>query len=196
MRRKDHGMESDRYDYHHHGFCDSIRRFCILVMGLAHSQTEGDTRTMNGQLLKCDSVPRPKFTRLPPWTEAETAYIAGLIDGEGSVGLYSTHRRREVFVMLTVTNTHRLTMEWLSRMMGMSPLIRRFDKRQSRRRDYYYVAPRGKRVHAVLIRIFPYLRIKSAQAKLCIDFREWRDARGGRLGYYSVLEWQKIGEWL
>ena len=100
-------------------------------------------------------------------TDAQAAYIAGLVDGEGS--LSADKSKRNVYALkLTVTNTHRPVLIMLMELAGGSVRTARHAGGMLRPLHRYVVA--GRRMEALLLRIMPYMIIKKHQADLIMEY--------------------------
>jgi len=120
--------------------------------------------------------------RLPNWTKTETAYIAGIVDGEGCIGIYRRWNRG-YFIQITITNTDKTLLSWLSRKLRANAVKALNDKRPNNRATFSVTVDRV-RAFDVLQRIQPYLKVKARQAKLAIRFKRWQDAhKTDRTGY-------------
>jgi hypothetical protein len=128
---------------------------------------------MSLQLSKTFSI--SNSIKLPDWSIAETAYIAGLIDGEGCIGIYRKKNRGN-FIQLTVANTDAEVLEWFRGMVHGNS-IRCLKGSLDRGKDCYQLIIDRRRAYAVLQRILPYLRIKRKQAELAVKFKEWQETR-------------------
>ena len=96
---------------------------------------------------------------------SDIAYIAGLFDGDGAI-----HKPRKVHwfnYMISVTNTHKETVDWLSGFGGSVIAVkkRRFHKRQ----QYVWRIMNKKGVISFLQDVLPYLIIKKDRASLVIE---------------------------
>lgn len=103
-----------------------------------------------------------------PATDA--AYIAGFIDGEGSIFLYRK-RPGKVALRLAIGNTDKAVLEWIAEVTGCTgTLVAKRTKDVLRHKQAYHWNP-GQRESAQLLEaIRPYLRIKAQQADLALDF--------------------------
>ena len=109
------------------------------------------------------------------YKKIDLAYVAGIVDGEGSISITSSDRKRSngiidkyYFLSVTVSNTNKPILIWLQSLFGGSL----YDKR-----NYY---ENCKPVHIwrcasnialrFLKRIYPYLRIKKLHAEIAMQF--------------------------
>jgi len=108
-------------------------------------------------------------------TLEERAYIAGLIDGEGSiyVAAVGPNRDRTVYPIVTIAMTHDGLIKWLAEKLQAGTV--KLHNQTSLRR-YPYLKPQyrmqvfGKRAKLLCQVIYPYLRVKKEQARLVGEF--------------------------
>lgn len=115
----------------------------------------------------------------PPWTEGvprgeDVAYAAGLLDGEGTVGIYRSKRPTYFIyaVRTSVANTYRPVLEWLASKWGGS--IHRTNRGEGRPCWSWALSSRS--AVDFLREVLPYLRIKDRQARLALAFEAHRSA--------------------
>ena len=98
------------------------------------------------------------------------AYLAGLIDGEGSIGFYNTgnHRIKEKSygpypsIRLRIGMTDKNIIEWLKESFGGYFDTRKYPN-NSKYNDAYCWSIAGEKCEKVLRHIYPYLKIKKRQ---------------------------------
>lgn len=111
---------------------------------------------------------------LTPERSTDLAWAAGIVDGEGYVGI---SRRKhpnttDYYPRLRVTMTHKSTVE---RLLGMfvNTQVRLYqDKRNTPRKLQYVWDLRSRVVKEVLKQLYPYLFTKKEQAKYILEFSE------------------------
>ena len=121
-----------------------------------------------------------KTANLPPepielLTLEERAYIAGLVDGEGSiyVAAVGPNRDRTVYPIVTIAMTHNGLITWLAEKLQAGTVKLH---NQTNLRRYPYLKPQyrmqvfGKRAKLLCQMIYPYLRVKAEQARLVSEF--------------------------
>lgn len=108
--------------------------------------------------------------RISLLTVEERAYIAGIIDGEGTifVGAVGPERQRTVYPIICVWMTHRGIIEWLAQKLDTG--MDRMKRRKAHYRDAYKVRVYGKRAKLLCEVLLPYLRVKDRQARLVTSF--------------------------
>lgn len=98
-------------------------------------------------------------------SETERAWLAGVIDGEGSIGLYrSTDGRR---VVIQVGNTHRGFIERVREVVGCGSISPREPRglHKGRKTVYHYTCTGAVRGFRLLEQVTPYLVIKKSKAE-------------------------------
>ena len=140
--------------------------------GFASKQEYDRARYVRLKVELLSKVPPDPILEL---TLEERAYIAGLIDGEGSiyVAAVGPKRDRTVYPIVVVAMTHRPVVEWLAERLKSGKLQLH---NYTNLRKYPYMKPQfrfqlfGKRAKMLCEVILPYLKVKSEQARLVTTF--------------------------
>lgn len=100
--------------------------------------------------------------------DTDYAYAAGILDGEGSIGLAKA-KGRMPYPVVTVDSTDRELLEWLMDSFGGSLVIKK--KAQEHHRQAWTWRLKDRAALAFLEALLPYLRInrKIFRAKLLVD---------------------------
>jgi hypothetical protein len=108
----------------------------------------------------------------------DAAYLAGLFDGEGciTVGFCKRQSRSNFTVMpvLTITNTHRKTLEWVRDTTGSGQIVQTCKGGRVHSPCWAYRIGELHHIHDLLRQVYPFLRIKSARALLMIQYTNRR----------------------
>lgn len=107
--------------------------------------------------------PRPKFSYEIDLSPTEAAYLAGIIDGEGSI---SMDFRRNTY-RLSIGNTDKALLNWIYDRLGGA--IRLKEKKEGRKPMYYWVCNQMYIVFSILSAVEPYLIVKKGKAKEAFD---------------------------
>uniref|UniRef100_A0A6M3JES2 Putative HNH homing endonuclease n=1 Tax=viral metagenome TaxID=1070528 RepID=A0A6M3JES2_9ZZZZ len=102
----------------------------------------------------------------------DLAYTAGIIDGEGYIGIKYTGRksgRRYRTLRVEVGNTNKILIDWLQLHYGGSYYQA---KSKPQNRQYWKWGLSAKQAAAFLEKILPYLLIKKYEAALAIEFQK------------------------
>jgi hypothetical protein len=131
------------------------------------------------------------------WTDVEKGYIAGIIDGEGCIGIYrSSDRDRTFFLQITIVNTNVTVLEWLKNKFGCGYLApQSTSKKRFKNKQSYSLEVSRMKAYQILLRVLPHLIIKRAQADLGVKFKAWQNGRKptGEYRPYSEQD-NKTGE--
>ena len=103
-----------------------------------------------------------------PDDSAILAYIAGIIDGEGSV-FYQTASKKFI---VKVTMTDETVIRWLAKFGGKFNVYPRKGKLKT---AYSWIISRNKDVIYLLIKILPYLIVKKEIAEFAIIYEKGRE---------------------
>jgi hypothetical protein len=98
-----------------------------------------------------------------PATESTLGYLAGILDGEGTITLHRGARKQ---VFITISNTDTKLMSWL-KTIGGSVQNRKISKLGTKVCFVWKVVGRAD-VEAFLRAVYPYMRIKKDKALLAI----------------------------
>jgi len=122
-------------------------------------------------------------------TNETAAYVAGIIDGEGYIGIAKTKktgsmRSTRYAGVLIVGNTSRRLIAELVTTFGIGSVTYR--RGGERKKECFLWAIQSRNARDVLLRVRPYLLVKGAQADLVIDFVEgFESFKGGRPGKFG-----------
>lgn len=104
-------------------------------------------------------------------TELEKAYLAGLMDADGSISLYSNKKSRTIHPGITFTNANKNICLWFGKFLDMTEARKR--ERRIKRNFYYnhhlYIRDQ-RRAKILLSWIRPYLKIKKEQSDIVLEF--------------------------
>lgn len=101
-------------------------------------------------------------------TDAEAAYLAGLIDGEGTVTLSRIHRNQMRYLVLSVCNNEQGIIDWVRHVTGVGEITR---KRRASAHHGLNLTWRvsSRRALSVLERVSPYMQsYKRKRAELAL----------------------------
>ena len=103
----------------------------------------------------------------------ELAYIAGIVDGEGYIGISADHRKRNPDkpcwrLRVAVTNTNEWLVQYLKFSIGGGVILLKNSKNP--KPCYQWSTDRGKAAEFLKL-ILPYLQLKRPQAELAIKFQ-------------------------
>lgn len=124
----------------------------------------------------------------------EAAYIAGIIDGEGTISLTRVTRKESVMgyriqAYLSISNTSIRLLERVREMCGNGRLIGSYNKTLPHQKAGYVLKFSANQIRHILPQIRPYLILKTEQADVVCEFL--RITKGGRHlgpGAYARVE--------
>jgi hypothetical protein len=100
------------------------------------------------------------MTALQEW---EIAYVAGLIDGEGSIGMYKDGKNKPLRPTLCINMTDKVAIDFALRVLGEGR-IRIIPSKQGLKTQYRIKLTSQQANKAVLL-LYPYLLVKKKPAK-------------------------------
>jgi hypothetical protein len=106
-------------------------------------------------------------------TKAQLGYIAGVIDGEGSISIIKASGKYHFSyqLRLIVTNTDYRMLKWLKDTIGYGNVAERKRKiTQPNWSPVYIYSVTATKAKNLLVTIYPYLVIKREQADIAIEF--------------------------
>lgn len=109
-------------------------------------------------------------------------YLAGIIDGEGSINITYIKKRDEYRLRIQVTNTDKRLIDWLSEHFGGHQYepVRLNNNSKWRRRYEWFLYPKKETI-PLLETLIPFLICKKEQAKVAIRFMQTIGTMGHRL---------------
>jgi cytochrome c-type biogenesis protein CcmH/NrfF len=108
------------------------------------------------------------------WSEAELAYFAGIVDGEGCFAVHR-HRQAGIYGMqLQVGNTDPQLMQWMHQRFGGTLKLERRANPKHQPVWRWWAASAD--LDVLLTRLIPYLICKKRQAELFVAYRATRNA--------------------
>ncbi len=119
----------------------------------------------------CGEAARRRRGAIPKtMTQPHAAYLAGIIDGEGSIIL---HMRRDdvVAMFVAIVNTSRGLLEWVEHTTGVGSIVDH-DGGSLQRRPTWLWRANSEAAEAILRQVHPFLIVKKAQASLGIETQE------------------------
>ena len=154
---------------------DWSRKFkrCTLCKGdERHHRSKGlCTRCYERVKTKKDNFAYREY-RVPPLMTHEVAYIAGLLDGEGCIGIYS-YKNGCKKANLQICNTYKPVIEWIHNKMACGSIHARSKKAtgfKSNKQCYNWSVMSQQQILEVLKELEPFLQIKKEKAIEIIGF--------------------------
>ena len=133
----------------------------------------------HGELKKLNGNPKPKKTKKHPLTipqdQTVLAYLAGIIDGEGHIGIRyskptSVHFNPSYGEVIYVANTDQRLIDFLQTKCG--GYVRKEIRETKRQRTVYRWFLQGPDTHQFLTAVYPFLVCKRDQAEVIFQFHQ------------------------
>lgn len=142
--------------------------------------------------------------------EKDIIYLAGLIDGEGSIFIKKAKGRKNPIhsLELEISMTHKPTIESIYKMYGFGSFrASKRKKKMSHHKQAWRICFSSNDAVKVINDVLPYLRTKRGEAELALEFAKLKEKHCGRRGlseemmqlredYYNDLKNLKLVEWV
>jgi hypothetical protein len=141
---------------------------------------------------------KQRTTSMNVLTPTQCAYIAGIIDGEGTITVSrkSDHKgmkRGYCFrPYVSVSNTNKLLLVWLQQTTGLGRLYK-YASCKPRCKQAWQWQLWSNQAGQLLTAVLPHLLVKSGQAELLLGFIKVKRDGVGRAGL-SAIEWSRQEE--
>jgi len=103
-------------------------------------------------------------------TEIEKSYLAGIVDGEGSIYIAKNG------VALTIANTNKTLIDWIDKRTEGYYYVKKQPKEVDSTCYVYYIT--GKKLSYFLQQIRPYLIVKRKQADIALNYIKTIQSKG------------------
>lgn len=117
-------------------------------------------------------------------TEVEKAYIAGIIDGEGSIMLQKFHKNEFPSPCVSVASTTLELLNWLKDKIGGGKIIKKKNYNPEKHSDCYSYILKYNEAINLIEEIYPYLIIESKKRRASFILEKYK-AVTPRNGRYS-----------
>jgi len=112
-------------------------------------------------------------TELPKLSEFELGYVAGFMDGEGSI-TYSSNASTKIQYRIQIANSDQDVILWLRQILGIGRLRIQKARKHQHLDSYVLNIERQGDVWGLLDLVIPYLKIKKQKAIGVLDILEQR----------------------
>lgn len=115
-------------------------------------------------------------------TELEKAYIAGIVDGEGSIMLQKFHSNEYPSPCVSIASTTYELLDWIKTIIGKGTIKQKKNYNSSKHKDCYSYILKHNNAIQLIKEIYPYLIINSKRkrAELIINKYKSLTPRNGR----------------
>ncbi len=126
-------------------------------------------------------------------SKEDAIYLAGIIDGEGSVGVFTRNGNKKwVRPHLQIVNNNFDLLNWLQKRIKFGSIYIRKDKRKNRKRGWNWRVACNNAI-IVLKEVFPYLIVKKKNAEILLSLWGYENIFN-RISSKIPFEIQKIRE--
>lgn len=119
-------------------------------------------------------------------TSEERAYVAGIVDGEGYVGLVLKHKNRvrpSYFPQIQVSNVDENLMRYLEQLVPASFFLKIGSRAKNQKDCFIWAIQRTDGAKKFLELVLPYLIVKKQRAQVLLQYCQSRLLRGLRSSY-------------
>jgi len=126
------------------------------------------------------------YKRVRQLEPVDAAYLAGLIDGEGTISLARKHRNDNRQLVITISSTERAILEYVLEVTGAGKITGKRTYQSHHAPSFTYCVT-NRQALDLLEQTFPYLRsYKVARARLVLERYLDLTPRNGR---YTTEQW-------
>lgn len=101
--------------------------------------------------------------------DVDAAYVAGIVDGEGTITLSRLHRNEQRRIVVSVSNNERALLEYIQQVVGAGRISNKRTYGEKHAPSFHYQIS-SRQALDLLRQIAPYLRTyKAARARLALD---------------------------
>lgn len=113
-------------------------------------------------------------------SEVEKAYIAGILDGEGTITLTKKHKNQTPSPQISVSNNSLALLQWIQSKVGCGRMVPKKKRSEHHNQSYIWYLDNVQKGIAFLNEIKDFLRLKRRQAELIVDNYKRVTPRNGR----------------
>ncbi len=121
---------------------------------------------------RCNALARIRQPTIATLTQLETAYFAGVFDGEGSIVLWDRGHGGRQQLRCSVANTHYPLVEWLKATAGTGSIVVHKYPEETGYKVAYTWQCYGQNAVALLRQMLPFLIVKHDRALIAIASQE------------------------
>lgn len=126
-------------------------------------------------------------------TDSELAYIAGIVDGEGTISLHGVSKAQQsktgayYYPFVQIANTNKKLIDWLHEKLPVKHAIYGYNRNPDKQKPSWLIQIRS--THAVeFVKLISHLLIiKRRQAEILIDYAEGTAGWNGKKNGYWCL---------
>lgn len=136
-------------------------------------------------------MPKIKYKKVKRLSATDAAYLAGIVDGEGTIALTRRHSWEHRYAAITIANTDLGMLEWVKNAVGVGNISTKRTYNIKWTPSYGYNVY-SQQALSILEQVLPYLKTrKRERAKLLVAHYTKLTARNGK---YSKEQLRKRAE--
>jgi hypothetical protein len=110
-----------------------------------------------------------RYRKVRPLSAPDAAYVAGLVDGEGSISLTRRHAKDHRQLVISISNTEKAILVHVASVVGAGRIVSKATYRPNHTPSYAYLIE-NRQALALLCQVQPYLRsYKAERGKLVLE---------------------------
>lgn len=98
----------------------------------------------------------------------DAAYLAGFVDGEGTLTVIKDKNKKRV--CLRISNTNEEIINWIKDIVGNGHIVKRTWQNKKWKDSFEYSLDGVNRVKELVSQLFPFIRVKKIQATIVLGF--------------------------
>lgn len=124
------------------------------------------------------------------------AYIAGIIDGEGSISLVKFHKNQLPSPLISIPSSDLELLEWIKNITGYGTIIRKKNYNPDKHKDSYTLNIKYNEAISLLNDVTPYLIIERKKKRALLILSDYKKVtpRNGRYSKELLTQKQEFYE--
>ena len=149
---------------------------CRLNLSSRCKRCRSEDRKVSDFIKQKNKRQEDKRLQINELSKEDAAYIAGIVDGEGSLNLNRVHsndpnRKATYSIRMRITNTFPGLLDWIGLKVGYGS-IGQLKKYKIHYKQAYEWILNGRRAVVLLKQLYPYLKVKKLQADVIFEYAE------------------------
>jgi len=126
-------------------------------------------------------------------TDTELAYIAGIVDGEGTISLHGVSKAQQsktgayYYPFVQIANTNKKLIDWLDEKIPIKHRIYGYNRNPDKQKPSWLMQLRGTYAVALAEMLEPLLIVKQRQAQILLEYERGQAAWNGKKNGYWCL---------
>lgn len=120
-------------------------------------------------------------------TEIQKSYIAGIIDGEGSIILQRFHRNEYPSPCVSIASTSIELLNWIKGVVGKGKIIRKKNYNPEKHKDCYSYVVKYNDAINLIEEVYPYLVIEGKRKRANLIITKYKEVTPRNARYNSEM---------